>query len=315
MLETDLLLARIDIVDGRYETGLRDGMRAAREARDAGFEAVGVTGYRNLAIMAARIMDPHAAELALREGLQYADAIEQSHCRQMMATDDRAPRLGRRAVGQRRRASPPRDRRSRLSSRGSSGSLDVIGLIAMGRGHTDEARRWFDESLASGRQMEEVPFILTPLWGLAETDLLVDDADTAIARCEQGWSIAHANGDACAQYPISSSRGHERSSPRGGPMTQSDGSIACGRTSRDGSPFAGASAEPRRRAGPTCRRDAGGRPRVPGARRPGLGGSVGGSGRPHGHVLDLGVLPDADEPLRRRRERPRGSPRDGELPW
>src|SRR5207247_6073234 len=85
-LDADLLLARIDIVAGRYETGLRDGMRAAREARDAGFESVGVTGYRNLAILAARIMDASTAELALHEGLQYADAIEQSHCRQMMAT-------------------------------------------------------------------------------------------------------------------------------------------------------------------------------------------------------------------------------------
>jgi hypothetical protein len=73
-------------VNSCLRSGLRDGMRAAREARDAGFESVGVTGYRNLAIMAARIMDAGTAELAMREGLQYADAIEQSHCRQMMAT-------------------------------------------------------------------------------------------------------------------------------------------------------------------------------------------------------------------------------------
>ena len=86
ILESDLLLARIDIVEGRYQTGLRDGLRAARAARDAGFEGVGVTGYRNLAILAARIMDAPTAEMAIGEGLQYADAIEQSHCRQMMST-------------------------------------------------------------------------------------------------------------------------------------------------------------------------------------------------------------------------------------
>ena len=86
VLDADILLGRIDIVAGRYESGMRDGMRAAREARDAGYESVGVTGYRNLAILAARIMDPQAAAVALDEGLQYADAIEQSHCRQMMAT-------------------------------------------------------------------------------------------------------------------------------------------------------------------------------------------------------------------------------------
>ncbi|HEY8437935.1 MAG TPA: AAA family ATPase, partial [Candidatus Limnocylindrales bacterium] len=86
VLECDLALARIDIVDGRYETAIGDGLRAAREARDAGYESVGVTGYRNIAIMAARVLDQDAAEAAIREGLQYADAIEQSHCRQMMAS-------------------------------------------------------------------------------------------------------------------------------------------------------------------------------------------------------------------------------------
>ena len=57
----------------------------ARRATPAS-RSVGVTGYRNIAIMAARIMDPRAAEAAVARGLQYADAIEQSHCRQMMAT-------------------------------------------------------------------------------------------------------------------------------------------------------------------------------------------------------------------------------------
>ena len=103
------MLARIDVVDGRHETGLRDGMQAAREARDIGFESVGVTGYRNLAIMATRIMDHRSAEIALVEGLQYADAIEQSHCRQMMY-DEGPPRLGRRSLGRGGRARSPRAR-------------------------------------------------------------------------------------------------------------------------------------------------------------------------------------------------------------
>ena len=41
---------------------------AARAARDAGFETVSVTGYRNLGIMALRIMDPETAEVAVAEG-------------------------------------------------------------------------------------------------------------------------------------------------------------------------------------------------------------------------------------------------------
>jgi DNA-binding CsgD family transcriptional regulator len=201
VLETDLLLARIDVVDGRHETGLSDGMRAAREARDAGFESVGVTGYRNLAILAARIMDARSAELALREGLQYADAIEQSHCRQMMSTTaavlDWA--AGRWDAADERARQELVDRGCR---RGVIGSLDVIGLVALGRGRPDEARRRLKESLAAGRRMAEVQVILTPLWALAETDLLAGDTDAAIARCEEGWSIAGSKGERALLIPF-----------------------------------------------------------------------------------------------------------------
>jgi DNA-binding CsgD family transcriptional regulator len=201
VIEADLLLARIDIVDGRYETGLSDGLRAAREARDAGFESVGVTGYRNLAILAARIMDWRTAEMAMREGLQYADAIEQSHCRQMISTttalldwasghwdsaDDRARQ----------------ELVDRGCRRGVIGCLDVIGLVALGRGQFDEARRWLDESLAAGRQIGEVQHILTPLWGLAETDLVRGDTAGAVARSEEGWSIANAAGERALFIPF-----------------------------------------------------------------------------------------------------------------
>ncbi|HEX5148183.1 MAG TPA: LuxR C-terminal-related transcriptional regulator, partial [Candidatus Limnocylindrales bacterium] len=197
----ELTRARIDIVDGRYETGLRDGMRAAREARDAGFESVGVTGYRNLAIMAARIMDRRTAMLAIGEGLQYADAIEQSHCRQMIATTTAILDW---AAGDWEEA----DRRARQELvdrgcvRGTIGSLDVVGLVALGRGRMDEARRWLSESLQTGRRIDEVQFILTPLWGLAETDILAGNAAAAVERCEEGWSIARATGERALFIPF-----------------------------------------------------------------------------------------------------------------
>lgn len=208
VLETDLLLARIDIVEGDYETGLSDGMRAAREARDAGFESVGVTGFSNLAILATRIMDPDSAELALGEGLQYADAIEQSHCRQMMATT--AAFLdwtaGRWDTADERARHELADRGCR---RGVIGSLDVIGLVALGRGRPEEARRWLEESLASGQRIGEVQFILTPLWGLAETDLLAGDTAAAISRCEEAWTIAISTGERALFIPfaVSGTRG------------------------------------------------------------------------------------------------------------
>ena len=201
VLEADILLGRIDILAGRYESGLRDGMRAAREARDAGYESVGVTGYRNLAILAARIMDPQAAEAALGEGLQYADAIEQSHCRQMMASTsgilewgagrwDVADELARQELS---------DRGCR---RGRIGCLDLIGLVSMGRGVPAEARRWLEESLASGRSIGEVHLILTPLWGLAETDLLEGSAGAAVTRCEEAWIIAGSSGERALFIPF-----------------------------------------------------------------------------------------------------------------
>jgi DNA-binding CsgD family transcriptional regulator/tetratricopeptide (TPR) repeat protein len=200
-LEADLTLARIDIVDGRHEKGLADGMRAAREAREAGFESVGVTGYRNIAMMAARVMDPRAAELALHEGLQYADAIEQSHCRQMMATTAALLDWG---AGR----WDPADERARHElvdrgcRRGVIGSLDVIGLVALGRGRTDEARRWLEDSLAAGRRIGEVQFILTPLWALAEVDLVSGDPNAAIARCEDGLELALRTGERALSIPL-----------------------------------------------------------------------------------------------------------------
>jgi len=201
VLEADLTLARIDIVDGRFETGLRDGMRAAREARDGGYESVGVTGYRNLAIMAARVMDPQSAEVAIREGLQYADAIEQSHCRQMMATTTAIVDWGAGRWG----AADDRARHElvdRGCRRGVIGALDVIGLVAFGRGRLEEARRWLEESLESGRRVGEAHLILTPLWGLAEADLLAGDAGSAIARCEEALEISSRTGERALLIPF-----------------------------------------------------------------------------------------------------------------
>ncbi|HET7521655.1 MAG TPA: LuxR C-terminal-related transcriptional regulator [Candidatus Limnocylindria bacterium] len=200
-IDSDISLARIDILDGNYESGMRDGLRACREARDAGFESTGVTGYRNMALLAARILDPQTAEAAITEGLQYADAIEQSHCRQMIAGTlalldwgagrwEQADARGR------------QDLSDRGCRRGMIGGQDVLGLVAMGRGRTDEARRWLDESLALGRRIGEVHLILTPLWGLAETELQEGRVDAAAALCQEAWSLASASGERALFIPF-----------------------------------------------------------------------------------------------------------------
>ena len=200
-LDAALTLARIDIAKGNYDKGLVEGLRLARDARDAGYESVGVTGYRNLAIMAMRVFDQRSAQIALGEGLRYADAIQQSHCRQMMATTvalmhwsagrwDEADETARQELVE------------RGCRRGVVGSLDVIGLVAMGRGRTDEARRWLDESLATGRRMEEVQFILPPLWGLAEVELLTGRPAAATALCAEAADIAIRTGERALLIPF-----------------------------------------------------------------------------------------------------------------
>ena len=201
VLEADLLLARIDIVDGRYETGLSDGLRAAREAREAGFESVGVTGYRNIAQLAARIMDWQTAEKALAEGLQYADAIEQSHCRQVISTTTALLDWGAghwSSADERAR----QDLVDRGCTRGGIHSLEVIGFVAMGRGNAQEARRWLGEALEVSRRIGEVRLILTPLWGLAETDLLSGDFASALGRCEEGRELAVSVGERALFIPF-----------------------------------------------------------------------------------------------------------------
>jgi DNA-binding CsgD family transcriptional regulator/tetratricopeptide (TPR) repeat protein len=200
-LDAEILIGRIEIIDGNYESGMRDGMQACRAARDAGYESTGVTGYRNMALLAARIMDRQAALAAIAEGLQYADAIEQSHCRQMIAG---TLALLEWTAGNWEAANvrARQDLSDRGCRRGMIGGQDVLGLVAMGRGRTEEARRWFDESLAIGRRIGEVHLILTPLWGLAETDLQEGKAEAAAARCEEAWSIASTTGERALFIPF-----------------------------------------------------------------------------------------------------------------
>jgi len=207
LLEATLTSARIDIVAGRYESGLAAGLRAAREARDAGFESVGVTGYRNLATLAARVMDYATAQMAIGEGVRYADAIEQSHCRQQMATTSAyiawasGDWIGADATARQELV----DRGCR---RGVLGSLDVIGIVAMGRGQVDEARRWLIESLEAGKRTHEIALTLPSMWGLAELDHVAGNPRAAADRCEEALDLATSKheGPLLIQFVVTGAR-------------------------------------------------------------------------------------------------------------
>lgn len=194
IVEARLTIARVEIGLGHVERGLSDGLALAREARDAGHEGVGVTGYHRLAVMAARVHEHAMARAAIGEGLRYADAVEQSHCRQMMATTSAllAWGSGEWDIADRSARQELVDRGCRL---GTLGALDVLGLVTMGRGRTDEARRWFEESLDAGRRAGEPGLILAPLWGLTELDLILDRAASAVERSEEALQIASRVGE------------------------------------------------------------------------------------------------------------------------
>jgi DNA-binding CsgD family transcriptional regulator len=193
-LDAEFFAGNIALARGEDDATLDRLIDIAREARAAGYESVGVTSFRVAATMAARIMDYGAAEAAIREGIEYADAIEQSHCRQQMATTsaligwaqgewDAAARIARQEIVE------------RGCRRGVMGGTPVIGFVALGRGDLDDARRWLGDALAERREIDDVEMILPPLWGLAELALLAGDPTTAHARSSEGLGIAQGTGE------------------------------------------------------------------------------------------------------------------------
>jgi DNA-binding CsgD family transcriptional regulator/tetratricopeptide (TPR) repeat protein len=193
-LDAEFMQGMIALARGEDDATLERLVEIAQEARDAGYESVGVTSFRVAATMAARVMDYGAAKAAIREGLEYADAIEQSHCRQQMAATsalidwasgdwDAASRRARQEAVE------------RGCRRGALGAIPVIGFIAMGRGEVDEARRWLGDALAEGREIDDVEMILPPLWGLAELALVTGEPAVALARSEEALGIAQRTGE------------------------------------------------------------------------------------------------------------------------
>src|SRR4029079_19674851 len=96
---------------------------------------------------------------------------------------------------------PGHERVGRGCQRGINGSLDVVGLVALGRGRLVESQRWFEESFESGNTMQEVESVRTRRGALAETALAGADASASIARCEEGFDIAVTTGERALFIP------------------------------------------------------------------------------------------------------------------
>ena len=174
-------------------------LEVARSARAARQESTGVTAFRWTAAAAVRVMDYPVAEVGLREGLRYADEIEQSYCRHVMAatTAHLAWAAGRwdEAV-----AIAAIELVEQGSRRGTLGSRDVLGFVAFGRGDVGRARTLLDESLAIGRPASEVDLVLPAMWGLAETALVAGEPEVALAalRGGRGACPAHRTSGRCS---------------------------------------------------------------------------------------------------------------------
>jgi DNA-binding CsgD family transcriptional regulator/predicted negative regulator of RcsB-dependent stress response len=184
-------LAMIDIVSGDPDAGLARLNRVAADARDAGAEETGVTGHRDAAVFAARVMAYGSAAESLAEGLAYADSIQQSHCAHIMAaveaeTDwaagrwDAATAKGEQAIA---------DRGCR---RAPAMARWAVGYVELGRGEYDRARTMLAESKRFGDESEMLEWRLPPAWGLAETAVIDGDPTAAIEICEAAFESVTA---------------------------------------------------------------------------------------------------------------------------
>ena len=200
-LDIDYMLAQADILAGRPEVGLPQMLAIAREAREAKMESTGVTAYRVAADVAFRVMEHAACRVGIEEGIRYADEIQQSYCRHVLAATSAlvAWADGRwdEAV-----AAAELELVQRGSRRGTMGSRAALAFVAFGRGEVDRARTLLDACLAIGRPSGEVDLVLPPLWGLAETALVAGDPGRALDHCWEAVELAAPSGERAHLVPF-----------------------------------------------------------------------------------------------------------------
>src|SRR6185312_1097996 len=143
-----------DVLDGSTE-GLARMLQLSREARDASFESTGVTNYRITGDVAARVMEYPTSAIGVTEGIRYADEIEQSYCRHVMAATSAIIAWASGSWDEAVQAAEL-ELVQRGSRRGSVGSRAVLAFVALGRGDVERARMLLDASLAITRPSGEV---------------------------------------------------------------------------------------------------------------------------------------------------------------
>ena len=193
-LEADAYSAMVEVLEGRVPAGLDGIASAAYAAQRAGFEDVGVGAFRDAASLAVQTMDYPRAARFLADGMRYADAIEQSHCRHVMSATsalvawagadwDEAATTARQTIadhGCRRAATVARW---------------TLGYVALGRGDLQTAEVELSTALAVGEESAAIDLILPPLWGLAELALLGGQPARAAEHCRDALDQVRARAE------------------------------------------------------------------------------------------------------------------------
>ena len=199
--DVDYVMAFRQVVEGDAEGGIRGMLDLARRAREARYESVGVTAFRWAAWLSIRYMDYPTAQIGLQEGLRYADEIQQSFCRSIMAATsahcawasgdwDEAVRIAELELVERT------SRRAGISAR------DALAYVALGRGQADRARRLLDDGLAISRPSGELDLILPSLWGHAEAALVAGEPARALSHCEEALELTRRGGEHAYLVPF-----------------------------------------------------------------------------------------------------------------
>jgi len=201
VIQSSAFMSMLDVLEGQVEQGLDGISAAAFEAQRSGYEEIGVTAFRNAAVLAARNMEYERARTFLADGMRFADAIEQSHCMHVMGATsalvawagadwDDATATARQAIA---------DQGCRKAS---TMARWAVGFVASGRGDIDGADLELSAALAVGEENGSVELILPPLWGLAETALLAGDPGLAADRCDRALGLARAVGERALLAPF-----------------------------------------------------------------------------------------------------------------
>ena len=148
-------LGMVDVIEGRIDAGLELMTSAAVASQAAGYEDAGITAFRNTSTSAIRALEYRVAAASIDEGMRYADKIQQSHCRHVMAGGgallDWAAGRWDAAV-----AAGGRSWRTRAVP-GKLGCEVALGYVAFGRGEYDPARGLLGRAGARREQRRDRP--------------------------------------------------------------------------------------------------------------------------------------------------------------